>query len=56
MTHKVTQKMKHLESISEMLYTLRILTDHIATIQLATVSDQMAGVYVNQKKTDVRGI
>ena len=28
MTHKVTQKMKHLESISEMLYTLRILTDH----------------------------
>ena len=30
-THKVTQKMAHPQSISKMLHILGILTDHIAT-------------------------
>ena len=45
MAHKVT----HPESICEMLHTLRIITDHIATIQLAAIKSHVAGVHMNQR-------
>ena len=51
MTHKVTQKVTHSKSTSEMLNTLGILTDHIATSQLATIKSQVTGAYMNQKNT-----
>ena len=45
----MTQKVTHPESISEMLHTLSILTEHIATSQMATVKSQKTGVYMNKK-------
>ena len=47
MIHKVT----YLVSITEMLHALGILTDHIATSQLATIKSQVTGVYMNHKNT-----
>ena len=32
-----------------MLHTLRIITDHIATIQLAAIKSHVAGVHMNQR-------
>ena len=50
-TYKVTQKVTHPDSISEMLHTVSILTDHIATSQLAIIKSQATGVYMIQKKS-----
>ena len=41
---KVAQKATHSESISKMLHILGILTDHVATSQLATIKSQVTGV------------
>ena len=50
MTHKVTQKVTHPQSVSKMLNILCILADHIATSQFATIKSQAAGVYMIWKK------
>ena len=47
----MTEKVTHPESISEMLHALSILTEHIATSQLATIKSQVTGVYMNKKNT-----
>ena len=43
-THKVTQKVAHPESISKMLHILGILTDHIATSQLDTIKGKVTSI------------
>ena len=51
-------KSAHPESVSEMLQTVGILTDHIATSQLATRKSQVTSFYMSQKNTkknDLRG-
>ena len=50
-THKVTQKVTHPESILKMLHILGILTDHIGTSQLATIKSHVIGVYMIWENT-----
>ena len=51
MTHKVTQKVTHPQSISKMLHIFGRLTGHTATSQLATIKSQVTGVYMIRKNT-----